>query len=279
MYRGYRDAAVCEDFLDEFYDCHALRRAWCGSKFPKDRRVRAASLVLLILVIWCCVKLGSIVEVKVRMMKPPVPTCFREKSCIQEFVVTSSRVWSPPPVWLVEDYMREFGVWHSPHENVSQSDMAYYIIHPSPSEVESACLTWGSTQGVGATFLVLRSNESSVQGQISTESCRVVVLESKGHGGFGDQVHALEALADDFHAAKKLWYYLGGNGAMPFPDRIPGYLSQFDPEMPLILGRVLSSASPSIPSAIGSVLYEDSSDNPGSQVTWSTISSGMIISR
>jgi hypothetical protein len=69
---------------------------------------------------------------------------------------------------------------------------------------------------------------------------------------------------------------------MPFPDTIVTYLAEFDPDAPLIISRVVSTAFQSIPGALGAVLYDkplDRASTTTTHATWATLSSGMLVSR
>lgn len=79
-------------------------------------------------------------------MHPPVPMCYHDRGCIEDFVVMSYRVWSPPPLWAVSDYAREFGAWHTPYSNVTIDDLAFIVL------VEGGSGGGGSIQGIEGTW-------------------------------------------------------------------------------------------------------------------------------
>lgn len=79
---------------------------------------------------------------------------------------------------------------------------------------------------------------------------------------------------------------------MVFPRTIEEYLKHYDPDAPIMIGRVISTASQSIPNAVGSIIHaatqaaqqplwgQQKQQHTGPrQATWAALSSGIIISR
>lgn len=80
------------------------------------------------------------------------------------------------------------------------------------------------------------------------------------------------------------WHFLGSERAMAFPQSIRTYVRGFREDLPVILGRVTSSASSSLQGAVASMLLEGAPREQRQQqgravaTTWVSVDSGLVMS-
>ena len=68
------------------------------------------------------------------------------------------------------------------------------------------------------------------------------------------QEDAIKSIVRSYRPDAK-WHFIAGASTMVFPPSIETYLANYDPDAPLMIGRVISTASQSIPNAVGSILH------------------------
>lgn len=261
----------------------------------------------------------------VRYLHPPYPICYHERSCVEDFVVMSYRVWNPPPVWTLDEYMDMFGVWYNNPEkfdfNSTSNDVSFFIISNSAENIKNIYKTWGEKSRI--TYIVPDSGSIRNPNQVGVLPPNQIMMmigyeeEDPENSYYSYQQRIIKGLVRSSHSFYGEWIFLCNDNVMVFPENLSRYYEKLDPDMPIIIGRVSSTASKSlsdaIASSIGKIIFssgtttnfnEDSStkkeqqnkmikykvhpnnidsDNNNHQITWisafGSSSPGILVSR
>jgi hypothetical protein len=179
----------------------------------------------------------------------PKPMCRTQAWCLRDFVRLNDRIWSPPPLWTVDDYLETFPMGrNSSWENLLPSDIQYNVaVGDDPTaelRVDAIEDTWGEWPGLTITYLGSGSSHMDHNHEVGH---MMITVPTIGQSLEDErQIQWLQLQHRTLWGLKQAkggqpWILTTADNSVVFPRTLARFLSGYDPDMPVAFAHLMSA--------------------------------------